>query len=72
MANSSNEIAQLLDEMASKLKLINLHAFTPEGFKEDAIDDLKFLHKMVMKKSHFSPSEMQAIVEEIGSLKVPK
>ena len=65
-------IADLLNDIATKLKLINMQVLKPEGFKEDALEDLKFLHKMVMNKPHFSPNEMQAIVEEIGALKVQK
>ncbi|GAA0341992.1 DUF1128 domain-containing protein [Bacillus carboniphilus] len=68
--NNQEEITKLLDEMATKLKLINLQAFSSAGFKEDALEDLQYLHKMVMRKSHFSPSEIEAIINDIRSLKV--
>jgi uncharacterized protein YfkK (UPF0435 family) len=32
-------------------------------------EELKDIYDLVMKKPTFSPNEMQAIVEELGSLK---
>jgi len=48
---------------------MNLGAIKPSHFDENMYEDLKDIYELVMKKNSFSPNEMQAIVEELGSLR---
>ncbi|CAM5648971.1 hypothetical protein LSPH24S_07589 [Lysinibacillus sphaericus] len=47
----------------------NVDAIKSENFDERNYEDLVYLYEMVMKRDTFSPSEMQAIVAELGSLR---
>ncbi len=49
--------------------MINAAAMKPESFTDSSYEDLLDIYEMVMAKDRFSPSEMQAIVEELGNLK---
>jgi len=62
-------MAYMVQAITAKLKMVNTAALQSSQFSLDRYDDLFDLYKMVMKKNTFSPNEMQAIVEELGSLK---
>lgn len=49
--------------------MVNSEALRSEDFTEANYEDLYDLYEMVMKRDTFSPSEMQAIVSELGSLR---
>ncbi|MCY7947379.1 DUF1128 domain-containing protein [Bacillus atrophaeus] len=49
--------------------MLNVGVIRAEDFSDEKIEDLTYLHKMVMKKASFSPSEMQAIAQELASLR---
>lgn len=62
-------MAYMVQAIIAKLKMVNTAALQSSQFSIDHYDDLFDLYEMVMKKNTFSPNEMQAIVEELGSLK---
>lgn len=66
---SLEHIEYMIDKIVDKLKMINFDAVKPTHFNEDMYEELKEIYELVMKKSSFSPSEMQAIVEELGNLR---
>lgn len=59
----------MIDGLKDKLKMANVDAMKPDHFTESHYEDLYDLYTMVMKRDSFSPSEMQAIVTELGSLR---
>lgn len=59
----------LIEDMKEKLKIVNGDALKADHFPIERFDDIKELHAIVMKKSSFSISEMDAIVTELGNLR---
>ncbi|WP_027410734.1 DUF1128 domain-containing protein [Anoxybacteroides tepidamans] len=66
---SLENMEYMIEKMKEKLKVLNLDVMKSSHFDEELYEDLKDIYEMVMKKSSFSPSEMQAIVEELGNLR---
>jgi len=66
---STENVTFIIKGIKDKLRMVNADAMKPEHFNTDNYEDLVFLYKMVMKRNAFSPSEMQAIVAELGSLR---
>lgn len=59
----------MIEKMKEKLKVLNFGAIKPSHFDEEMYEELKEIYDLVMRKDSFSISEMQAIVEELGSLR---
>lgn len=59
----------MLEKILGKLKLINSEVVKPDNFHEDQYDDLYALYQYIMKRTNFSPSEVQALAEELGKLR---
>ena len=59
----------MIEKIKEKLKVLNLGAIKPSHFDENMYAELKDIYELVMKKNSFSPNEMQALVEELGSLR---
>ncbi|MEI5908589.1 DUF1128 domain-containing protein [Bacillus spongiae] len=66
---STENMVYMLDEIKAKLRMVNESAVNSSAFNIDKYDDIKDIYEFVMKKPTFSPNEMQAIVEELGSLR---
>ncbi|MGM9968111.1 MULTISPECIES: DUF1128 domain-containing protein [unclassified Rummeliibacillus] len=66
---STENVTFMIEGIKDKLRMVNADAMKPEHFDTDNYEDLVFLYEMVMKRNAFSPSEMQAIVAELGSLR---
>ena len=60
---------KMVEEISQKLNMLNISVIKAEDFSDEKLDDLEYLHQMVMKKKSFSPSEMQAIAEELAALR---
>jgi uncharacterized protein YfkK (UPF0435 family) len=63
------ELNKMIEEISQKLNMLNIGVIKAEAFSNEKLEDLEYLHKMVMKKKSFSPSEMQAIAEELAALR---
>lgn len=59
----------MIEDIKSQLQIVNGGAMKAEHYSLDRFEDIEELHTMVMKKSNFSVSEMDAIVSELGSLR---
>lgn len=59
----------IIDALKDKLRMVNADAMRADSFDESNYEDLLDLYNLVMKRTAFSPSEMQAIVAELGSLR---
>lgn len=66
---SQENVIYMIDQMKEKLRMVNVDAMKSENFSNENYEDLLYLFEMVMKRDSFSPSEMQAIVAELGSLR---
>lgn len=69
---STENVEYMIEEIKNKLKVLNLGAIKPSHFDEEMYEELKEIYDLVMKKNSFSPNEMQALVEELGSLRKNK
>lgn len=70
LSNPTKEnVIFMIEQIKEKLRMVNVDAMKSEQFQEDNYEDLHYLYEMVMKRNSFSPSEMQAIVLELGSLR---
>lgn len=66
---SVENVEYMIEKVKDKLKVMNFGAIKPSHFDENMYEELKEIYDLVMKKDSFSPNEMQALVEELGSLK---
>ncbi|MGZ3123171.1 DUF1128 domain-containing protein, partial [Bacillus subtilis] len=66
---NTETLTQMIEEISQKLNMLNVGVIKAEDFSDEKIEDLTYLHRMVMKKESFSPSEMQAIAQELASLR---
>lgn len=66
---SVENVTYMIETIKEKLRMVNVDAMKPENFNATEYDDLVYLYEMVKKRDTFSPSEMQAIAAELGSLR---
>ena len=66
---SIENVEFMIEQIKEKLKVLNLGAIKPSHFDEEMYEELKEIYDMVQRKYSFSPNEMQALVEELGSLR---
>ncbi|WP_102693950.1 DUF1128 domain-containing protein [Rummeliibacillus pycnus] len=66
---TAENVTFMIEAIKDKLRMVNADAMKSEHFSTENYEDLVFLYEMVMKRDAFSPSEMQAIVAELGSLR---
>ncbi|HJH11953.1 MAG TPA: DUF1128 domain-containing protein [Metalysinibacillus jejuensis] len=66
---SKENVQYIIEQLKDKLRMVNVDAMRSDNFGEGNYEDLYDLYTMVMKRDNFSPSEMQAIVAELGSLR---
>jgi uncharacterized protein YfkK (UPF0435 family) len=69
---SIENVEYMIEQIKEKLKVLNLGAIKPSHFDEEMYEELKEIFEMVQRKNSFSPNEMQALVEELGSLRKNK
>jgi uncharacterized protein YfkK (UPF0435 family) len=67
--NTPENVEYMVDKIKEKLRMMNIGAIKPGHFNTEMYEDLRDLYELVMKKNSFSPSEMQAITEELGNMK---
>ncbi|MFS0784647.1 DUF1128 domain-containing protein [Bacillus sp. 1P06AnD] len=67
--NKPEHVDYMVEKIKEKLRMMNIGAVKSEHFNHDMYEELLDLYEMVMKKQSFSPSEMEAIAAELGSLK---
>ncbi|OMP68134.1 DUF1128 domain-containing protein [Domibacillus epiphyticus] len=66
---SAENIQYMVEQITTKLRMVNTGAISPEHFSNSSYDDLKDIYELVARKNSFSPNEMQAIAEELGNLR---
>lgn len=66
---SQQNVTYMIEQIKEKLRMVNVDAMQSDAFDEGNYEDLQYLYEMVMKRDSFSPSEMNAIVSELGNLR---
>ncbi len=66
---SAQNIQYMVNQITTKLRMVNTGAISPEHFSTSSYEDLKDIYDLVIRKQSFSPNEMQAIAEELGNLR---
>ena len=66
---SLENVIYMIEQIKEKLRMVNVDAMQSDKFDEEKYEDLQYLYDMVMKRESFSPSEMEAIVAELGTLR---
>lgn len=66
---SQENVMYMIEQIKEKLRMVNADAMQSDKFSEEKYEDLQYLYEMVMKRDSFSPSEMEAIVSELGTLR---
>lgn len=63
-------IAYMVEQIKSKLKMATGSVMQASSFRLERYDDLREIYEMVVSKERFSIREMEAIVTELGRLRV--
>jgi uncharacterized protein YfkK (UPF0435 family) len=66
---SAENIKYMVEKISQKLNIMNMGVMKPEQFDEESYEELREIYEMVEAKRQFSPSEMQAIATELGTLR---
>lgn len=66
---SAENVSFMIEEIKTKLRMVNVDAMKPEHFNASQYEDLKELYEMVASRDNITPNEMQAIAQELGSLR---
>ncbi|MBT2572277.1 DUF1128 domain-containing protein [Planococcus sp. ISL-110] len=66
---SPENVSYMIEEIKTKLRMVNVDAMKAEHFNASQYEDLHELYEMVSTRDKFSTSEMQAIATELGSLR---
>jgi uncharacterized protein YfkK (UPF0435 family) len=70
LSNQTQEnVIYMIEQIKEKLRMVNVDAMQSDAFDAEKYEDLQYLYEMVMKRDSFSPSEMNAIVDELRSLR---
>jgi uncharacterized protein YfkK (UPF0435 family) len=67
--NSRENIELMITSIKERLNVANSGAMRPESFDTDNYPDLVDIYEMIMSKTTFSISEIDAIVSELGKLR---
>lgn len=63
------EIEAMIEAIKDRLKMATAQAMQASAFSVEQYEDIKDIHDVVMSKPHFSISEMEALVSELGKLR---
>lgn len=70
LSSQSNEnVNYMIEEIKTKLRMVNVDAMKAEHFNASQYEDLKELYEMVASRENITPNEMQAIARELGNLR---
>ncbi|WP_028544537.1 DUF1128 family protein [Paenibacillus taiwanensis] len=67
--NSQAQVEAMIEDIKGRLKMATAAAMQASAFSVEQYDDIKDIHDIVMSKSNFSISEMEALVSELGKLR---
>jgi len=64
---SKENLEFILDELATKLNVVNRSLLDPEDYDLDKYNDLKLMYEIVIQKGQLTASETQAFIGELGA-----
>lgn len=67
---TQENVAFMIDVIKSKLKMASAAAMQASHFDLDQYEDIKDLYEVVASKEKFSISEVEALVSELGKLRM--
>lgn len=66
---SAENIAYMVEEIKTKLKVVTAASIKAEHFDADKYEDIKDIYDLIKSKNHFSISEIEAICDELKNMK---
>ncbi|MGZ9587292.1 DUF1128 domain-containing protein [Paenibacillus marinisediminis] len=63
------QVEIMIEEIKSRLKMATAQAMQASAFSVEQYDDIKDIYDIVIEKTSFSISEMEALVSELGKLR---
>lgn len=66
---SQENLEFILKELTKKLDVANRKIMDPDGYNLEKYDELKFMYDVVIAKETLSPSETQAFVSELRTVR---
>lgn len=66
---SQQQVELMIEAIKDRLKMATAQAMQASAFSVEQYEDIKDIYDIVMSKSNFSISEMEAIVSELGKLR---
>ncbi|TCP29149.1 uncharacterized protein YfkK (UPF0435 family) [Scopulibacillus darangshiensis] len=66
---SNENIEYMLDVIKKKLQLVNQDVLKPDAFSTEFYEELHDIYQLVQKQSTFSIREMEAILDELKTIR---
>ncbi|MFL1674962.1 DUF1128 domain-containing protein [Paenibacillus dendritiformis] len=66
---TQQNVELMIEAIKERLKMATAAAMQPSAFSVEQYDDIKDVYDIVMSKSSYSISEMEALVSELGRLR---
>lgn len=66
---TQQQVEIMIEAIKDRLKMATAQAMQASAFSVEQYEDIKDIYDIVMSKSNFSISEMEAIVSELGKLR---
>lgn len=66
---SQNNLKYMLEQLGEKLGVANRMLFDEQDYDITRYHDLKFLYEHIMKADSISPSETQAFIDELRTVR---
>jgi uncharacterized protein YfkK (UPF0435 family) len=67
--NTPENVEFMIENIKEKLNVMNIGAIKSSHFDGEMYEELVELYEMIMKKTNFSPNELEAIAGELGNLR---
>ncbi|KGA97725.1 hypothetical protein AJ85_12500 [Alkalihalobacillus alcalophilus ATCC 27647 = CGMCC 1.3604] len=67
--NNRENIEYMIEAIKDKLQFVNSGAINAKNFNTSKYEELVEIYEMIMRKSSFSVSELDAIASELGNLR---
>ncbi|WP_127580235.1 DUF1128 domain-containing protein [Paenibacillus koleovorans] len=68
---SETNIAYMVEQIKTKLKVVTAASIKPEHFGIERYEDIRDIYDLIMSKKAFSISEIEALCAELKQLKEP-
>jgi uncharacterized protein YfkK (UPF0435 family) len=69
---TADNIAHMIEAIKSRLRMATGSALQASRFPLERYDEIRELYELVLAKPHFSVSEVEALVSELGRLSAAK